>query len=84
MGFLYTKPQVIGLLESLDSIDKKGRFRGGVPPGKGPGRAIRACVRSRGGLGALPGGGDPPKTAFFVQKLPDSLSGGVLADLFVN
>ena len=26
----------------------------------------------------------PPKTAFFVQKLPDSMSGGVFADLFVN
>lgn len=82
--FSYTKPQVMGLLESLDSIDIKGRFRGVAPSREGL-QAPRTTERtplSR-ALASFQAA-HPPKTAFFVQKFPDSLSGGVLADLFVN
>lgn len=70
--------------ENPSTLDKKGRFRGVAPSREGP-QAPRATERTPLSRALAPfHAAHPPKTAFYVQKLPDSLSGGVLADLFVN
>ena len=63
---------------------KKAVLGGSLPSARAPRPPARPNARPYRAPLAPFRAAHPPKTAFFVQKLPDSLSGGVLADLFVD